>query len=100
MDWNDQPAQAPPPDRTIGGLRRGIVTAVLAVGLLVVGGAAAVTAASPDPSASAAPNATTQPSDDGSTTPSPSAKPDRGTGHNCPNKGTTDDSSGTSSSDS
>src|SRR5262245_28281368 len=45
------------------GMRRGIATALLAAGLLVVGGVAAVSAA--DPSASPAPNATEQPSDPG-----------------------------------
>jgi hypothetical protein len=85
MDWYEQPAQAPPAPpalRAVTGIRRGIVTAVLAAGLLGVGGAAAVLAASPDPSA--APNATTQPSTNGGT-PSGTAAP-RHKG-NCPNMG-------------
>jgi len=44
----------------LGGLRRTLATAFLAVGLLVVGGVAVVNAA--DPVGSAAPGATTQPS--------------------------------------
>lgn len=79
MTWNDQPAlepaqpmpaePAPMPSGSapaIGGVRRTIATAALAVGLLVVGGTAVVLAAdpsaSPDPSATTAPSAgTTQP---------------------------------------
>jgi hypothetical protein len=86
MDWYDQPAQSPPVDRKVTGVRRGILTAVLAVGLLGVGGVAAVMAASPDPSASSAPNATTQPSGNGGTT-APSTRPGHGSGANCPNMG-------------
>jgi hypothetical protein len=79
MTWNDEftspspqgapatlgetpisPAEASHSGRTsISGLRRGLMTAALAIGLLVVGGGAAVLAASPDPSASTAPGAST-----------------------------------------
>ena len=64
------------------GMRRGIATALLAGGLLVVGGVAAVAAA--DPSASPTPNATTQPADPGSSAAPDAANP----GHrgNCPDK--------------
>src|SRR4051812_6100309 len=86
MDWYDQPAESPPPARAVTGIRRGLLTAALAVGLLGVGGVAAVMAASPDPNASSAPNATQQPSGNGGTT----APSTRGSGHmagNCPNMG-------------
>jgi hypothetical protein len=89
MDWYDQPTESPPAARALTGVRRGLLTAVLAVGLLGVGGVAAVMAASPDPSASSAPNATTQPSGNGGTT-APSTRPGGGSGHmsgNCPNMG-------------
>jgi hypothetical protein len=99
MDWYDQPAQAPPADRKVTGVRRGLLTAILAVGLLGVGGVAAVMAASPDPSSSSAPNATTQPSGNGATA-APSTKPSRGSGHNCPNMGGQGPSSSPSSSSS
>jgi hypothetical protein len=111
MDWSDQPAAPAQPSREpspfamaasyspapatpatdaggrshLGGARRTIATAVLAVGLLTVGGAAVVFAA--DPSATPAPNATTQPSTGGGTT-RPSGPGT--TGHNaadCPNMG-------------
>jgi len=73
-----QPA-SPAPFR---GMRRGIATALLAGGLLVVGGVAAVSAA--DPSASPVPGATTQPADPGSSAAPDAANP----GHrgNCPDK--------------
>jgi hypothetical protein len=109
MEWNEQPAQPPPAttppvDRKVGALRRGLLTAVLAAGLLGVGGVAAVMAASPDPSASSAPNATQQPSGNGGTT-APSTKPGGRAGHNCPNMGgntggSTGGSSGSSGSNS
>lgn len=85
MDWYDQPAESPPAARAVTGVRRGLLTAVLAVGLLGVGGVAAVMAASPDPSASSAPNATQQPSGNGGTT-APSTRPGHMAG-NCPNMG-------------
>ena len=94
MDWYDQPVQPQPVEpapatRSVTGVRRGLLTAILAVGLLGVGGVAAVWAASPDPGASSAPNATQQPSGSGGTT-APSTRPGRGSGHmsgNCPNMG-------------
>src|SRR3954447_25173048 len=98
MDWYDQPAHPPAepaqpaPDRSVSGVRRGILTAVLAVGLLGVGGVAAVMAASPDPSASPAPNATAQPSQNGGTT-NPSTRRARA-GDDCPNGGGTTGGSG------
>jgi len=88
MDWYDQPAESRPDARAVTGVRRGLLTAILAVGLLGVGGVAAVMAASPDPSASSAPNATQQPSGNGGTA-APSTRPG-GSGHmagNCPNMG-------------
>ena len=97
MNWYDEtvPAAAPSPElaapiaptaeRRVGGLRRGALTALLAVGLLGVGGVAAVMAASPDPGASQTPSGTQQPSDNGGTT-APSTKPNR-SGHDCPNLG-------------
>jgi hypothetical protein len=65
------------------GIRRGVITGVLAAGLLIAGGVAAVNAASPDPSASAAPGIS-QPSDGGT---APTVGPRSGTGHLCPGKG-------------
>jgi hypothetical protein len=111
MDWYDQPAAPAQPPREpspfasnasfspapatpatdaggrslLGGPRRTLATALLAVGLLTVGGAAVVFAA--DPSATPAPNATTQPSTGGGTT-RPSGP--GAAGHNaadCPNMG-------------
>jgi hypothetical protein len=98
MNWNNQtdPAAAPSPEppapvapaveRRVGGLRRRALTALLAVGLLGVGGVAAVMAASPDPGASQAPSATQQPSGNGGST-APTTKPNRGLGRDCPNMG-------------
>jgi hypothetical protein len=129
MDWTDQPAQPPAPQppagtwgtppqaagpdtaglpptkgeprRSFFGLKRTAATALLAVGLLAVGGVAAVSAA--DPSGSPAPGASSQPADGGSTAPGTGgtqqpAAPDNGTapnrqgpgaraGHDCPNMG-------------
>jgi hypothetical protein len=132
MDWSDQPATQPahsPPSsppaapalpapqtaesdvRTpvLSAAKRGIATVLLAVGLLVVGGVAAVSAA--DPSGSPAPAATSQPSDgsggtapDASSQPGGQAAPNGGarTHGDCPGKGTgasgTDGSGGTGSS--
>jgi hypothetical protein len=77
MNWDDQPpqpAQPPPPPTRIGGFRRSIVVGTMALGLLVLGGAAAVSAA--DPSASPLPSATTtQPANPGSDDPSSTARP-------------------------
>jgi hypothetical protein len=100
MDWTQPPAwepaqpspvppaphvgSTPAPASAFGGFRRGIATAALAVSLLVVGGTAVVLAA--DPSASPAPNATTQPSNGGGTT-QPNGSLPSGRTHNCPNMG-------------
>jgi hypothetical protein len=83
MDWNEQIAIEPASPVRAGGLRRGIATAFLAAGLLVVGGAAAVSAA--DPSASPSPNATTTPSTPGSG--GTTTRPNHTSG-DCPNMGT------------
>jgi len=113
MDWSDQPAvpghpsqpspfastaaYTPPPgtdsatpvetgSRSIlSGTRRTVATALLAVGLLTVGGAAIVFAA--DPSASPAPNATTQPSTGGGTTRPNGQAPGTHNAADCPNMG-------------
>ena len=76
-----------PPHRIavrLSGIRRSVATLGLAVGLLAVGGAAVVLAASPEPSASASPGTTpsTQPStnDDSTST----DRPDKG---DCPEDG-------------
>ena len=98
MDWTQppawEPAQPPPAQPApepptgsspvLGGVRRTIATVVLAVGLLIVGGSAVVMAA--DPSASPAPNATTQPStgSGGTTTPRTHTP---GSTTDCPNMG-------------
>jgi hypothetical protein len=77
------PPSVPAPNR-LGGGRRGLATAMLAAGLLIIGGVAAVSAA--DPSASSAPDATSQPADPGA-----SAQPDDTSGHqrgDCPEDGT------------
>lgn len=86
-----QPAAQRPVSRSaLGGVRRMVATALLAVGLLVVGGVAVVNAA--DPAASPAPNATTEPStgNGGVTPPAPRANgaaPNGQRGHDCPNMG-------------
>ena len=108
MDWTNPtdtpPVWAPPapaaqpapavaaPRPVLGGMRRTVATAVLAVGLLAVGGVAVVNAA--DPAASPTPNATTQPSTGtggGTTTPqapsSNGAAPTGRSGHDCPKAG-------------
>jgi hypothetical protein len=112
MDWSDQPAvpaqpSQPSPFATasftpapgsvssapvetggpslLSGARRTLATALLAVGLLTVGGAAVVFAA--DPSASPAPNATTQPSTGGGTTRPNGQAPGGHNSANCPNMG-------------
>jgi len=117
MDWSDQPAgqpahsppagspfaapasysPAPPATPTesrsrLGGARRTMATALLAVGLLTVGGVAVVFAA--DPSATPAPSGAAAPSTDGGgTAPSTgTTRPQRqgGAAHDaadCPDKG-------------
>ena len=72
------PAPDPQPERSFGGIRRGVATLALSGMLLIVGGAAVAFAASPDPSASPAPGATTTPNG-GTTTPKST--------HDCPNMG-------------
>jgi hypothetical protein len=117
-----EPADAPTTEVGIGtraassatfrGMRRGIATALLAGGLLIVGGVAAVSAA--DPSASPAPDATQQPADPGSSgTPGgaapvapdgarPAAPDGTAPGHrgNCPNDGSGSGSDGSGGSNS
>ena len=62
---------APSPGRRPDGLRRALLTAGIAGALLVTGGVAVVFAASPEPSTSPAPSATTgDPSNGGTTAPS------------------------------
>ncbi|HEX5013534.1 MAG TPA: hypothetical protein VFV72_05170 [Candidatus Limnocylindrales bacterium] len=95
-DPTDAPATAaglgtqPATPVVVRGMRRGIATALLAGGLLIVGGVAAVSAA--DPSASPAPNATQEPAAPGGTNP----------GHrgNCPNDGSNGGSDGSGGSNS
>ena len=80
MTWDDihtgEPAvepTAPPPSpiRRPEGLRRALLTAGIAGALLVTGGVAVVFAATPEPSGSPAPSATTgDPSNGGTTAPS------------------------------
>lgn len=83
------PASEP---RRLGTVRRSLATFGLAVGLLAVGGAAVVLAASPDPSASPAPAATENPS----ATDTPSTRGDHG---DCP-EGTDGGQNGGGSDDS
>lgn len=79
MTWDKEPvdaATAPPganpqtdPAVTASpnGFRRAVLTAGMAAALLVTGGVAIVAAASPEPSASTSPGATSDPSSGGST---------------------------------
>ena len=60
------PPSSSPSQIRLGGIRRGLATLALALGLLAVGGAAVVLAASPEPSASTTPS--TQPATTPSTT--------------------------------
>jgi hypothetical protein len=112
MDWTtpsetppvwappETPAPAPeavtsPASDRLGGMKRTVATALLAVGLLTIGGVAVVNAA--DAAATPPPNATTQPSTGGGTTepPSPGTNgvtprgqaPSGRAGHDCPNMG-------------
>lgn len=90
MDWSDKPPlPALSTDRTVGGIRRGVMTTALAGLLLIGAGVAAASAASPDPSTSPAPSAQVNPSDDGTTAPSESARPDG----DCPDKAADADAS-------
>jgi hypothetical protein len=102
MDPNDLPVFPAQPDATepepattpattpgtsparSSGFRRTVLTAGMAAALLIAGGVAAVSAASPDPSTSPTPAATANPSDDGSTS-SGSTAPD-GSRADCPDK--------------
>jgi hypothetical protein len=79
MTWDDMhtgeaPVESAPPTAQIrrpDGLRRALLTAGIAGALLVTGGVAVVFAASPEPSTSPAPSATTgDPSNGGTTAPS------------------------------
>ena len=120
MDWSDEPAvpahpsqpspfastaaYTPPPGTgsatpvesgnrsVLSGTRRTVASIVLAVGLLTVGGAAVVFAA--DPSATPAPNATTQPSTGGGTTRPSGQAPKAHNGADCPNMGGSNGSGG------
>ena len=73
------------PRPTLGGARRSIATALLAAGLLIIGGVAVVNAADPSPTPTPS---TTQPSDPG-TSGQPANPNSGGTQHkgNCPNMG-------------
>ena len=79
------PAASPP---RLGGARRALATIALTAGLLTVGGVSVVMAASPDPSASAAPSAS-QGTGGGST---------GGTTHTCPADAGSSSSGSTNSS--
>jgi hypothetical protein len=86
-DFYPQPP-APRPERSFGSIRRAAATLALSGMLLVVGGAAVAFAASPDPSASPAPAATSNPSG-GTTAPgttAPGTTTPKST-HICPNMG-------------
>ena len=72
-------------DRQLGGVRRTLLTALLAGGLLIVGGAAVVSAA--DPSASPAPSAS-QSTDDGAGATDDATEGSRD--HDCPLDATDD----------
>ena len=76
-----QSATTPGPGRA-SGWRRTVASALLAIGLLTVGGVAIVNAASPDPSASTAPSASSNPS---GATGTQGSGGSGGTQHNCPN---------------
>jgi hypothetical protein len=96
MEPIDQPAQLPEvpiaepvpsqPAARSSGFRRTVLTAGMAAALLIAGGVAAVSAASPDPSASSSPAATTEPSTDGTTAPSTSAAVDDAARADCPHE--------------
>jgi hypothetical protein len=102
MNWDDpnlQPAEPPPASTRIGGFRRSIVVGTMAIGLLALGGVAAVSAADPSASPSTtAPSATDAPS--ATETPASTARPkgdcpEDGSGRrgNDDNDGTTPDTS-------
>jgi hypothetical protein len=77
----ETPVAAQPGRRQGSSFQRAAAAALLAVGLLTVGGVAIVNAASPDPSASTAPSAT----DDASTTPRSQGGSGTGQQADCPN---------------
>jgi hypothetical protein len=95
MEPIDLPAQPPelPVAETVpsqpaarsSGFRRTVLTAGMAAALLIAGGVAAVSAASPDPSATPS-AATTEPSTDGTTSPSTSSGVDETARPDCPNE--------------
>jgi hypothetical protein len=98
-----EPASTPsvevrPAETKTSGVRRAVLTAAIAGLLLVAGGVAVVSAASPDPSASpstAAPSVGTTAPSDGTTTP----RTHSGTRGDCPDKaGGTDGADGTDDS--
>lgn len=106
MDPNPT-SQPPPSGGAFQGAKRSIAMALLAIGLLVVGGSAVAFAADPSPSATTV--ATTAPTtgDDGATTTpegtpgtdsSGDARPARGAHGDCPDDGSTDGTSGGGSS--
>jgi hypothetical protein len=106
MDTNPsiQPRRA---GGAVAGAKRSIAMALLAIGLLVVGGSAVAFAADPSPSESPAATTTPTTGDDGTTTApettpgtdtSGDARPGRGDHGDCPDDGSTDGSSGGSSS--
>jgi hypothetical protein len=90
-----RPASASPPVR-LTGIRRGLATFGLAIGLLAVGGAAVVMAASPEPSSSTTPGTT--PSTQPSTTDDDSTSTDRPARGDCPEDAEGQDSSASPSS--
>ena len=95
--WTAPAAPEPgAPRPTVGGGRRSIATALLAAGLLIVGGVAVVNAADPSPTPTPS---TTQPSDPG-TSGQPANPNSGGTQHkgNCPNMGTGSGSGGSGGS--
>jgi hypothetical protein len=96
MNGNDQPPQSaepPPAAARVGGFRRGIVIGTLSLGLLALGGVAAVSAA--DPSVPPSPSATTsQPANPGTDDPSATARP-KG---DCPEDGSNRGSGGSGGS--
>lgn len=78
----DQVVTTPSPTRTssaerLGGIRRGLVTFGLAIGLLAFGGAAVVLAASHEPSSSGTPTDQTSTTEDSSGSTDHPAKGDR-----------------------
>lgn len=106
MDTNPT-LQPRPAGGVVAGAKRSIAMALLAIGLLVVGGSAVAFAADPSPSESPAATTTPTTGDDGTTTApgttpgsdsSGDARPGRGARGDCPDDGSADGSSGGSSS--